>query len=87
MEPRIASNNQLSIQQMCTSGLGLALQGSIDVAGDVAHGRLVRLLSGWRLPALDIWAVTPQRDAQPAKVRQAVAALQRYLLQQRGVMA
>ena len=87
VEPRIASNNQLSIQQMCTSGLGLALQGSIDVAGDVAHGRLVRLLSGWRLPALDIWAVTPQRDAQPAKVRQAVAALQRYLLQQPGVMA
>ena len=87
VEPRIASNNQLSIQQMCTSGLGLALQGSIDVAGDVASGRLVRLLPGWRLPALDIWAVTPQRDAQPAKVRQAIAALQRYLLLQPGVMA
>ena len=46
VEPRIASNNQLSIQQMCTSGLGLALQGSIDVADDVASGRLVRLLPG-----------------------------------------
>ena len=87
VEPRIASNNQLSIQQMCSAGLGLALQGSIDVAGDVASGRLVRLLPGWSLPALDIWAVTPQRDAQPAKVRQAVTALQRYLLQQPGVMA
>ena len=86
VEPRIASNNQFSIQQMCASGLGLALQGSIDVADDVASGRLVRLLPGWRLPALDIWAVTPQRDAQPAKVRQAVAALQRYLLQQPGVL-
>lgn len=35
---------------------------------------------------LDIWAVTPQRDAQPAKVRQAIAALQRYLVTQPGVL-
>ena len=28
VEPRIASNNQLSIQQMCEAGLGLALMGS-----------------------------------------------------------
>src|SRR3989344_5584057 len=30
VEPRIASNNQLSIQQMCEAGLGLALAGSMD---------------------------------------------------------
>jgi len=30
--------------------------------------------------------VTPQRDAQPAKVRQAIAALQRYLVTQPGVL-
>ena len=34
---------------------------------------------------LDIWAVTPQRDAQPAKVRQAIAALHAYLRQVPGV--
>ena len=30
VEPRIVSNNQLSIQQMCEAGLGVALMGSLD---------------------------------------------------------
>ena len=34
---------------------------------------------------MDIWAVTPQRDAQPAKVRLAIAALGQYLRSQAGV--
>lgn len=79
VEPRIASNNQLSVQQMCEAGLGLALMGSMDVQEALQAGRLVRLLPGWSFGSLDIWAVTPQRDAQPAKVRQAIAALHAYL--------
>jgi DNA-binding transcriptional LysR family regulator len=85
LEPRIASNNQLSIQQMCEAGLGLALVASIDAATALATGQLVRLLPDWAFGAMDIWAVTPQRDAQPAKVRQAIAALTAYLRQQPGV--
>ena len=84
VEPRIVSNNQLSIQQMCEAGLGVALMGSLDVQDALASGRLVRLLPQWTMGTLDIWAVTPQRDAQPAKVRQAIAALQRYLVTQPG---
>lgn len=83
--PRIVSNNQLTLQQMCTAGLGLALLGSIDVQDDISAGRLVRLLPEWRLPALDIWAVTPQRDAQPAKVRMAITALERHFQTLPGV--
>lgn len=88
VEPRIGSNNQWSIQQMCEAGLGLALMGSMDVQEALATGRLVRLLPAWRFgPAdgLGIWAVTPQRDTQPAKVRQAVAALAQYLKAMPGV--
>ncbi len=76
---RIASNNQLSIQQMCEAGLGPALLGSMDVQEALAEGRLQRLLPDWGFGALDLWAVTPQRDAQPAKVRLAIAALGQYL--------
>jgi DNA-binding transcriptional LysR family regulator len=76
---RIASNNQLSIQQMCEAGLGPALLGSMDVQEALAAGRLQRLLPDWEFGALDLWAVTPQRDAQPAKVRLAIAALGQYL--------
>ena len=87
VELHIASNNQLSIQQMCEAGLGLALQGSLDVQDALRAGRLVRLLPQWSMGPLDIWAVTPQRDAQPAKVRQAIAALHSYLVTQPGVRA
>lgn len=85
VEPRIASNNQLSIQQMCEAGLGLALVGSMDSHDALQAGRLVRLLPDWSFGTLDIWAVTPQRDAQPAKVRQAIAALHAYLKQVPGI--
>ena len=85
VEPRIASNNQLSIQQMCEAGLGLALVGSMDAHDALHAGRLVRLLPEWSYGTMDIWAVTPQRDAQPAKVRQAIAALHRYLRDVPGV--
>jgi DNA-binding transcriptional LysR family regulator len=84
VEPRIASNNQLSIQQMCEAGLGLALMGSMDVQEALQAGRLVRLLPDWSFGTLAIWAVTPQRDAQPAKVRMAIAALHRYFQQLPG---
>lgn len=86
LQPRISSNNQLSMQQMCVAGLGLARLARVDVHDDLQAGRLVPVLPQWAPPALDVWAVTPQRDAQPAKVRHAIDALQRYLLQQPGVL-
>lgn len=79
VSPRIASNNQLSLQQMCEAGLGLGLMGALDVHDAVAAGRLVRLLPQWDCGGLDLWAVTPQRDTQPAKVRASLAALAVYL--------
>lgn len=86
VQPHVASNNQLSLQQMCEAGLGLALLGSMDVTEAVAQGRLERLLPGWDFGELGIWAVTPQRQTQPAKVRQAVDALQAYLARLAGVI-
>ena len=43
------------------------------------EGRLVRLLPEWSLPPFGIYAVTPRRDAQPAKVKVAIEALRRHL--------
>ncbi len=87
VEPRITSNNQLSLQQMCVAGLGLAMLGALDTDDDLRAGRLVQVLPQWRLPSLDVWAVTPQRDAQPAKVRHAIAALHDHLAGLPGVVA
>jgi DNA-binding transcriptional LysR family regulator len=79
MEARISSNNQLSLQQMCVAGLGLARLARVDADEDLRAGRLLTVLPQWTQQPLPVWAVTPQRDAQPAKVRHAVDALHDYL--------
>jgi len=71
---------------MCLSGLGIARMAHVDVADDLRAGRLVQLLPGWTMEPLDVWAVTPQRDAQPAKVRAAIEALQAYLAELPGAV-
>jgi len=86
VDARIASNNQLSLEQMCLGGLGLALLTHPDVHGELRAGRLQRVLPDWRLPDIPVWAVTPQRENQPAKVRHAIAALQVYLSAAPGVV-
>jgi len=75
LEPRITSNNQLSLQQLCSAGLGIGLMVRADVEPELRSGSLVALLPRWHLPPIDVWAVTPQRDRQPAKVRRAIEAL------------
>ncbi|WP_372528616.1 LysR family transcriptional regulator [Piscinibacter sp.] len=79
VDGRISSNNQYALQQMCLAGLGVAALVHPDVADDLNAGRLVDVLPRWRVTPLVAWAVTPQRDTQPAKVRYAVDALQSYL--------
>jgi hypothetical protein len=46
-----------------------------DIDDELHSGRLLPLLPDWQLPSIDVWAVTPQRDRQPAKVRNAITAL------------
>jgi DNA-binding transcriptional LysR family regulator len=87
VEARIASNNQLSLEQMCEAGLGLSLMTHPDVHPALQAGRLQRVLPSWQMVTGPVWAVTPQRDNQPAKVRHATAALQRYFAATPGVVA
>lgn len=87
VQPRITSNNLLTIRQMCEAGLGLAMMVAADIEDELRAGRLVTVLGQWQLAAMPVWAVTPQRGTQPAKVRHAIAALRRHLLNAPGVVA
>ena len=78
MGVRIVSNNQLSLQQMCEQGLGIARLGHPDVLPSLANGALVRLLPQWQCASMPVSAITPSRAGEPAKVRAAVAELKRY---------
>lgn len=85
--PRLVSNNQLTLQQMAVAGLGLSLQLRPDVEDDLRGGRLMTVLPGWGLAPLSMWAVTPGRDALPAKVRHSIDALRDGLRALPGVVA
>jgi DNA-binding transcriptional LysR family regulator len=78
VEPRITSNNQYTLHQMCVAGLGLAVCVRPDVDDDLRSGRLVTVTE-WRPAPGPVWAVTPQREGQPAKVRHAIDAMRNYL--------
>lgn len=72
--PRVVSNNLLSVAQLCSAGLGLAVLSQPEVDDALRAGRLVPVLPGWQVEAMPVWAVTPQRT-RPAKVRHALDAL------------
>jgi DNA-binding transcriptional LysR family regulator len=78
IEGRITSTNQNSLQHLCEAGLGLAAIAAPDIEAELRDGRLVPVLPGWRLAELGIYAVTPRRDEQPAKVRHAIEVLRAY---------
>lgn len=75
---RIASNNQLSLQQMCEQGLGLACLGHADVLPLLARGVLVQVLPQCHFGSLPVNAVTQRREGEPVKVSVAVDAFKRY---------
>jgi DNA-binding transcriptional LysR family regulator len=84
VEARIVSNNQVSLQQMCEHGLGIARMVHADVAPALQRGDLVQVLPSWRLAAMPVWAVTPRRDGEAAKVRAALDCLKRYFAAMEG---
>lgn len=77
-QARIASNNHMALRTLCEHGLGLARLARIDVQAALGQGTLVQVLPPWRLPSLPVWALTPRRDEQAAKVKAALACLQRH---------
>ncbi|QLG89155.1 LysR family transcriptional regulator [Chitinibacter bivalviorum] len=77
--PRIVSNNIVSAREFVLAGMGLAIQPEPEVRTAINDGRLMVVLPEWRLPSIAIYAVTPRREAQPAKVRYAIEALKAQL--------
>jgi DNA-binding transcriptional LysR family regulator len=75
---RIASNNQVALQQMCEHGLGVARLVGPDALTALRRGALVHVLPQWRLPSVPVWAVTPNRSGEEAKVRAALNGFKRY---------
>lgn len=59
------------------AGQGLALRSAWEVSDEIAHGRLIEVLSKYAAPGNDIYAVYPDRKFLPAKVRLFIEFLKR----------
>lgn len=78
VEPRLLASQVTALQAMAVAGWGLYVGMTDDVRQAMAEGRLAPVLPDWRLEPAAVFAVTPRRGEQPAKVRHALQALQQH---------
>ncbi len=74
-----ASNTATACHAAVLAGGGFTVATSFASDGDLAAGRLVRLLPGWSLPAGEIHAVFPSTRHPSAKVRALIEVLRARL--------
>jgi DNA-binding transcriptional LysR family regulator len=83
IRPVMVANNGDTCRAAALAGLGVVLQPSFLVAGDLAARRLVRLCPDWHSLTLGVHAVYPSRRHLPSKVRLMVDFLADALASQR----
>jgi DNA-binding transcriptional LysR family regulator len=72
---RLHANSGDAVQDWAIAGLGVMLKSDVDVAADIASGRLVHILSDWRSAPAPIYALMPSRRHTPSKTRAFIEAL------------
>lgn len=76
-ESRVRTNSSEVVRELTLAGAGIALRSLWDVAGDMAVGRLVRVLPAYEgSSSAGVYAVYPRSALVPAKVTAFVAFLQ-----------
>lgn len=78
LEGRVQASQVTALHALCVAGWGVSLGVSDDDQKALADGRLLPVLPGWHLADLPVYAVTPRRGEQPAKVRHALDVLALY---------
>ncbi|WP_313176765.1 LysR family transcriptional regulator [Massilia sp.] len=67
--PRVRTNSGDTCRAAALLGQGIVLQPSFIVGADLAAGRLVEIMPGWRAGELGVYAVYPSRKFVAPKVR------------------
>jgi len=69
ISPAVSANSGDAIEEMAMSGGGIALQPDFIANADIASGRLVRVLPGWSVGTLGVYALSASKLYEPLKVR------------------
>ncbi|SDN83312.1 LysR substrate-binding domain-containing protein [Polaromonas sp. JS666] len=69
LEGRVQVSQVTALHALAVAGWGISMGVSEDDRKALAEGRLLPVLPGWRMEDMPVYAVTPRRGEQPAKVR------------------
>ncbi len=69
LEAHLSSTSGEVIHDWALAGLGFEIRSWLDVADDLAAGRLVRVLPDWHVEGADLHAIFPARRHIPQRVR------------------
>ncbi len=78
MNSRICTNNVFMATTLAKEGHGLIRIMEMDVRKELESGELVEVLTGYQLPSFVLYAVTLNREQQPAKITRCLEVLKKY---------
>ena len=78
MNSRIYTNNVFMATTLAKEGHGLVRVMEMDIKKELESGELVEVLTGYQLPSFVLYAVTLDRDQQPAKITRCLEVLKKY---------
>ncbi|MDN3398804.1 LysR family transcriptional regulator [Psychrobacter sp. APC 3426] len=78
MNSRIYTNNVFMATTLAKEGHGLARIMEMDIKKELESGELVEVLTGYQLPSFVLYAVTLDREQQPAKITRCLEVLKKY---------
>lgn len=78
MKTRLQTNNVFVATTLAKEGHGMVRLMEMDAKKDLESGDLVEVLKGYQLPSFVLYAVTLNREQQPAKVTRCLEVLKKY---------
>lgn len=75
----LCSNDGAVVREWAIAGQGVAIRSEWNIAGDLATGRLKRLLPAWEVPAADVVAMLGTRSGRSARTTAFLAMLRESL--------
>jgi DNA-binding transcriptional LysR family regulator len=79
IHPAMCSNDGAVVREWAIAGQGVAIRSEWNVAGDLAAGRLKRVLAGWEVPPADVVAMLGTRFGRSARTTAFLALLRQSL--------
>ena len=69
MKGKRASNDGDLVRRWCIAGKGVAVKSALDIADDLIHDRVVKLMPDYQHTCGELWLICPSRQSITPAVR------------------